>query len=282
MKDQEDDPRRRLLIKALAAGAFSTTLPRGNAWGDSFFGSRPEKLPPGQSIYHIRGEVKVNGKPASLHTHIGPNDHVSTGKNSELIFVVGGNSMLMRADSHLKMHGGTMTPKGRKVATQAPAPAPAHASPPPETHHEEHHAEHHTEHHGIGSYFVNALRLITGKLLSVSRHQTMGIHTSTATIGIRGTGVYMESNPEMTYFCNCYGVTDVTSREDPNDRTTIISTHHNDPKYILAKPLEGQFILPAPFINHTDEELMIIEALVGRSPPFVFSKSNYTAPRRDY
>ena len=38
----------------------------------------------------------------------------------------------------------------------------------------------------------------------------------------------------------------------------------------------------APFINHTDQELMLIEALVGRVPPFVFPKSDYNPPRRSY
>ena len=36
------------------------------------------------------------------------------------------------------------------------------------------------------------------------------------------------------------------------------------------------------FINHTDQELMLIETLVGRTPPFVFPMDIYNAPRRDY
>jgi hypothetical protein len=35
------------------------------------FGSRPERLPSGQSIYHISGAVTVNGAPATLQTPIG-------------------------------------------------------------------------------------------------------------------------------------------------------------------------------------------------------------------
>jgi hypothetical protein len=45
---------------------------------------------------------------------------------------------------------------------------------------------------------------------------------------------------------------------------------------------EGKNIRPAPFINHTDQELMLIEALVGRTPPFVFAGDEYSAPRREY
>ena len=44
----------------------------------------------------------------------------------------------------------------------------------------------------------------------------------------------------------------------------------------------GKKIRNAPFINHTDQELMLIETLVGRTPPFVFPKSDYSGPRRNY
>jgi hypothetical protein len=58
--------------------------------------------------------------------------------------------------------------------------------------------------------------------------------------------------------------------------------HHDKPLYILANQPKGQNIRAAGFINHTDQELMLIEALVGRTPPFVFPKSDYTGPRRNY
>ena len=51
---------------------------------------------------------------------------------------------------------------------------------------------------------------------------------------------------------------------------------------MLADQPSGRAIRPAPFINHTDQELMLIETLVGRTPPFVFPKSDYTGPRRNY
>jgi hypothetical protein len=35
-------------------------------------------------------------------------------------------------------------------------------------------------------------------------------------------------------------------------------------------------------MNHTDQELMLIETLVGRTTPFVFSGTQYSAPRREY
>ncbi|TMG75429.1 MAG: hypothetical protein E6H75_10325, partial [Betaproteobacteria bacterium] len=108
------------------------------------------------------------------------------------------------------------------------------------------------------------------------------IVTATSTIGIRGTGVYAETDPEQTYFCTCYGVADIAATNDPQSRETVSAIHHDRPLYILAKGSPGASIRPAPFINHTDQELMLIETLVGRTPPFVFPMDIYNAPRRDY
>lgn len=240
--DEADDPRRRLLIKALAAGVFATGLTDKAALAASIFGTPPSKLPAGQSIYRINGTAKVNGKEANLATVIRPNDTVETGPKSEIVFVVGGNSMIMRENSQLTLEG-----KEEKE-----------------------------------SFLVQGLRLLTGKLLSVSRSQGTRVRTATATIGIRGTGYYIESDPEQTYFCTCYGVTDVMSTDDPSSKDTVSATHHDKPLYILAGEQAGKNIRPAGFINHTDQELMLIETLVGRTPPFVFAGDEYSAPRRDY
>ncbi len=241
MTDETDDPRRRLLIKALAAGLFAGNVLQTRAWA-GIFGSTPTKLPEGQSIYRLIGTVTVNGKEATLATRIGPNDTVRTGKNSEIVFVVGGQAMILRSDSQLVLQG-----KEEKA-----------------------------------SLLISTLRLIAGKLLSVSRNQQMKVQTTTAVLGIRGTGFYVESEPDLTYFCTCYGTTDVTSSSDPNSKETVVSEHHDRPLYILANAQAGQSIRPAEFKNHTDQELMLIETLVGRTPPFVFAMDDYNAPRRDY
>lgn len=240
--EELDDPRRRVLIKALAAGVFSTALADKAALAAGIFGNRPGKLPPGQSIYRLSGEVMVNGKAANMGTIIKPNDTVETGKKAEVVFVVGGNSMILRENSHLALEG--------------------------------------TEEND--SFLINGLRLLAGKLLSVSRSQGTRVRTSTATIGIRGTGYYIESDPEQTYFCTCYGMTDAMSTNDPTSKETIAATYHNKPIYILANEPAGKNIRSAGFINHTDQELMLIEALVGRTPPFVFAGDDYSAPRREY
>ncbi len=108
-------------------------------------------------------------------------------------------------------------------------------------------------------------RLIAGKILSVFAKGEHRILTPTATIGIRGTGAYLEAvEAERTYFCLCYGETEVETVGGQRARYT--TTHHEAPRYLYRDPaMKPQ---PATVINHTDEELIMLEALVGRYPPF--------------
>ena len=57
---------------------------------------------------------------------------------------------------------------------------------------------------------------------------------------------------------------------------------YDKPLYILTGAPAGENIRAAPFINHTDQELMLIETLVGRRTPFVFPGGQYQGPRRGY
>lgn len=237
--NDSNDPRREFLLTLLAAGFLSATGP-GRALAASLFGKRPDKLPTGRSIYDLDGDVRVNGKPATLDTVIGANDIVETGKGSRAIFVVGQDAMLLREDSKLTLAG--------------------------------------TRDSGI----VQRLSLLAGRLLSVFGKTEHQVSTVTAVVGIRGTGVYVEADPEKTYFCTCYGTVEMSAVSDPGSHEKIVSEHHDNPRYILAKAAAGQALRPAPFINHTDQELALIEALVGRTVPFVFSDKDYVAPRRDY
>ena len=207
-----------------------------------FFGSRPSKIAEGKSVYRVQGEVKVDGQAATLDTKITPKSEIVTLKNAEIVFVSGQQAYIQRGDSRVALE-----------------------SPPSE---------------GV---VAASLRLVTGALLSVfPRGTPMQLKTKTATVGIRGTGVYLEADPEQTYFCTCYGVADVTANEDPESRDTVVAKHHDRPLYILSGQSKGRNIRKAGFLNHTDQELALIEALVGRKPPFVFPKDDYQGPRRDY
>lgn len=114
----------------------------------------------------------------------------------------------------------------------------------------------------------NGFRLVTGAVLSVfgpgGRRE---LRTTTATIGIRGTGVYLEAEPQRTYVCTCYGEAVLEPVGDPAARETVRTTHHEQPRYIMARG-SPQMVTPAPLVNHSDAELEMLEALVGRQPPF--------------
>ncbi len=122
---------------------------------------------------------------------------------------------------------------------------------------------------------VNTMRLATGALLSVFGSGQKRVVTSTSATGIRGTGLYVESEPERSYVCTCYGDVQIATLADANVTERIVSKHHDAPRYVTQNRIE-----PAPFINHTDVELALIEALVGRAPPFSLFDEDYGGARR--
>lgn len=130
-----------------------------------------------------------------------------------------------------------------------------------------------------GGGIVNTLRLATGALLSVFGAGAKQVITATAATGVRGTGLYVESEPERSYVCTCYGEVLISAVDDANTSERIVSRHHDAPRYVL-KPGAARRIQPAPFINHTDVELALIEALVGRTPPFSLFDEDYGGARR--
>ena len=130
------------------------------------------------------------------------------------------------------------------------------------------------------NFVVNTMRLASGALLSVfGKGMAKRMIVPTSTIGIRGTGLYLESQPDRAYVCTCYGETDVAAADDPSVTERIVSRHHDAPRYVL-KPGAARRIQPAPFINHTDLELTLIESLVGRTPPFSLFDEGYGGARR--
>jgi hypothetical protein len=115
-----------------------------------------------------------------------------------------------------------------------------------------------------------------GSALSVFSKKPVEIKAATATIGIRGTGAYLEVLPEEVYFCLCYGDAVVAG---PNMADKLVhTTHHEQP---LSIRMDGSIMTakPGPFRNHTDAELIMLEALCDREPPFL---KDGTYPAKKY
>jgi hypothetical protein len=115
-----------------------------------------------------------------------------------------------------------------------------------------------------------------GQVLSVFAPKPVAIKAASASIGIRGTGCYIEVSPESVYFCLCYGEALV---EGPGmaDAKLVKTTHHEEP-LILRDESGIMRAEPGPFRNHSDAELIMLEALVGREPPFM-KDGTYPAKR---
>jgi len=179
-----------------------------------------------RGVRTVSGDVSVNGRPAAVGTQVRPGDSVVAGPGGEVVFVVGRDAFLVRADTRVDLEARSK------------------------------------------SALLAGLRIVTGRVLSVfASGQAKRIVTETATVGIRGTGVYVEAEPGRTYVCTCYGRVEIASRDDPSARETIRTTHHDQPRYVMAMGAP-QMLMGAPVVNHTDAELILLEGLVGRRPPF--------------
>lgn len=111
---------------------------------------------------------------------------------------------------------------------------------------------------------ANGFRLVTGAVLSVfGRGRSRELRTATATIGIRGTAVYLEAERGRTYVCTCYGEAELRSAFDPNAREVVRTRRHEQPRYVMAKSAP-QMLMQAPVANHTDAELRVLEGLLPR------------------
>jgi len=118
-----------------------------------------------------------------------------------------------------------------------------------------------------GAIILTGFRVITGAVLSVfERGRPKRVVTSTATIGIRGTGLYVESEPARSYVCTCYGASVIEANADASYREEVETRHHDEPRYVYATG--AAMIARAEMQNHSDAELEMLEWLCGRQVPF--------------
>ena len=168
------------------------------------FGSRPGKLPAGQSIYRLAGAVTVNGSPATLQTQIRPGDTIETGRDGEIVFVIGGQSMILRAGSRLEVAAAPRQEKSTSV-------------------------------------IVSGLRLLTGGVLSVSRGSGQRLETANASIGIRGTGVVPRSRAGAHLLLHLLRRRRRSARATTRRaRQTVAAKHHDRRLYVVADAPAGE------------------------------------------
>lgn len=224
--------RRRALLRTLAASGLLARY--GLAGGlagflQRAFANGANPMPAG--LHKLSGSVLVNGRPARQGETVKPGDRVVTGADGEVIYVVDQHAFLQR--------GGTTVDFGRGAA--------------------------------------DFMRVVTGRILSVFGPGDRQLKVSTATIGIRGTACYIEEKVGAggtadarapTYFCLCYGEALLTPTAAPAQQETIRTWHHDHPLYIHADATMPSTMVTAPVTNHTDAELILLEGLVGRLPPF--------------
>ena len=111
---------------------------------------------------------------------------------------------------------------------------------------------------------VSLLRLVAGAVASVwGSGQRRLITTPTVTVGIRGTGVYTEvfkAQNNRSYFCNCYGVVEL----DASGEKLRSEAQYHQSFWAEPAPRNGRMLTPAGAINHSDEEIEQLAALVGQ------------------
>ena len=226
---------RRQLLQQLATAGL---LAQGGVMGfmQHALAAGKNPIPPG--LHSIKGGVTVNGRPAHEGQLIMPGDTVVTAPDGEATYVMGQDAFLQR--------GGSAVNFGKTAA--------------------------------------DFMRVVNGRILSVFGAGNREIRFSTATIGIRGTACYIEekvgadgtaSDKAPTYFCLCYGTADLVPKAIPAQREIFTTTHHDRPMLIHDDPQMPICVAPATVMNHTDTELVLLENLVGRWPPF-YGKTDYT------
>ena len=175
-----------------------------------------------QGMHKIKGDVRINGRPAREGQPVLPGDKVTTGAGSEAIYVIDRNAFLQRSNSVVHF--------GKEAAKE---------------------------------FF----RVVSGRILSVFEPGEKRLVVPTAVIGIRGTACYIEAEPKKVYFCLCYGTAEVEPMAEPGRIERITTSHHDHPIFIHHdKGMPS--MANAVAVNHTDDELIMLEWLNRRRPPF--------------
>lgn len=181
------------------------------------------------SIRELRGEVIVNGRRIDASSRIEAGDTIYTNPGAFIRFTLAGDAFFLREGTELRL-----------------------------------------EALGPGDRLIGALRLLTGALgATFARGAERRIVARTVTIGIRGTGVYVETAAEETYACTCFGATELLATDTGGmmERLTLATANHRA-RRVRRDGAAGMQMVEAPFERHSNEEIAALEALAGRPNPF--------------
>ena len=126
---------------------------------------------------------------------------------------------------------------------------------------------------------VSQLRLHAGAVASVwaasGEHQ---IFTPGLTATFQSAGVYAQASDQpgrASYLCNCYGTLALSSGRD---KTLCTSTYH-EAFWAATDSSEGDALMPADRINHTDAELEFLARLISRKTAWQVTGEKPSASR---
>jgi hypothetical protein len=184
--EAELEARRRFLLQALSGGlligGIGWNLPALADW----FGKLPGKLPAGRSVFDLKGDVRVDGRPATHDTAVTAQSRIETAADSFVIIAVGDGAFIVRERSVLELSGKQLLIRGLQMLTG-----------------------------GLLSVFGRR-----------SEDEDVQVNTPTATIGIRGTGFYTEAAADKTYFCTCYGHTRINAGGGGESEDVVSTHHN--------------------------------------------------------
>jgi ribosomal 50S subunit-recycling heat shock protein len=226
----ETESRREWLRRVVALGALAPAGISGLIQ-EALAKDAMHNMPIANGISSLSGSVTVNGKFAKVGTLLKTGDRIATseGKGSYAVVVIGKDAFLLRENTSVVFK------ESEKPGT------------------------------------LETVLLNTGKLLAVFAkrppNERVSIRAQGATIGIRGTGCYLEIHPKRTYFCLCYGEASIEG--GGMDKARIVSTQHHEQPVWLDESTNLMRVEDTTFGNHTDAELIMLEKLTGREPPFV-------------
>jgi hypothetical protein len=180
-------------------------------------------------VQELSGSVTLNDFPLARNSALLPGQTLRTGEDGRVWFTLGSDAFFLRPGSTLRI--------------QASSPRQP---------------------------VIDFLRLVTGALgATFARGMRRSVVTPTATIGIRGTGVYVEASRELTYACTCFGATEVISTPTGSMMESVaVATENHQARYIHRDAMSGMRIVRAGLERHTNEEMIRLESLAGRPNPF--------------